>query len=118
MVAGIVCCCFCCFCCCCCCCCFGVGGDDTYNAYDVTIVGDIYVVLTVAVVVTMVMVLMWFCCVGHGRLPFRLRYVFLRRDVTISASKHVSKISVAVTAAQSNAMEKLLGAYRLYVNGL
>ena len=44
-------------------------------------------------------------------------YVFLRRQFNIEQTKKVSKASVMITAAQSNGQEKLLGAYRLYVNG-
>ena len=44
------------------------------------------------------------------------RYALLRRSVPLPATAVASAI-IHVTAAQSGTMEKLLGAYRLYVGG-
>jgi len=44
-------------------------------------------------------------------------YVFLQKEVHVPSGGSFSSASIAVTAATSGDKEKLLGAYRLYVNG-
>ena len=46
----------------------------------------------------------------------KARYALLRREVILP--QHVSDATILVSAAQSGPMEKLLGAYRLYVGGV